>query len=642
MEVEARPVPSGRLRLAGVAVHAFLGAVWVLTVVVVAREAPDVWAGLWGLADLTTLVVVQLVVFSRPARPPSRRMAHLALAIQAVLVFAPYLQFGDWWIGNPGLLAGTVLLVLPSGRRVAVVGVVAAALGVLTFLYGRPGNYVVFQVVDPVFTGLVLYGLTRLAETVHGLRITHHELARLAVVEQRWMFARELQRRLGARLSAVMALAHRSVAPTDGPVPRPIQDALDITRAALADARLLIRERPGAVRETAPRPGHDRDLPQMSRRLANGVLASVLLGFGVVALATVVASDPGPRDVALAVLYVVALLALQLAWFGRPAARRRWIVSTTLLAVQAALVYLPVPQLGTPWLDLTGFLAGSMLLVLRPAVATPLAALVIGSTYWLEVALGNDALAALMQLVTTAITALVVYALTQLARLVGELQQARADLAQVAVAEERLRLSRDLHDLLGFSLSAIALKLELASRLSERGDLRAARGELDEVVALARRGLGDVRSVPGGDQDLQLDEELESARLVLASAGLDVRVRRDADVDAAGHQGPLALAVREGATNVLRHGATTWCALELRSLRDQLVLQVRNDGASPDPADDDEPGDGHGLANLTHRISRVGGTLTSGLRPDGVFELCVTVPVAGPPAEDEAIVASHA
>ncbi|MGN6176962.1 MAG: sensor histidine kinase, partial [Streptosporangiaceae bacterium] len=137
--------------------------------------------------------------------------------------------------------------------------------------------------------------------------------------------------------------------------------------------------------------------------------------------------------------------------------------------------------------------------------------------------------------------------------LIFTLNQTRAELARMAVAEERLRISRDLHDLLGHSLSLIALKSELAGRVIESDPPRAAR-EIAELEAVARRSLAEVRQAVTGYRQPSLAAELAAARRALASAGIDCRVNAPGsydlppDVDAL-----LAWTVREGSTNIVRH-----------------------------------------------------------------------------------------
>jgi two-component system, NarL family, sensor histidine kinase DesK len=143
------------------------------------------------------------------------------------------------------------------------------------------------------------------------------------------------------------------------------------------------------------------------------------------------------------------------------------------------------------------------------------------------------------------------------ADMVSVLRRTRADLARVAVAEERLRIARDMHDLLGHSLSLITLKAELASRVIGTDPGRAA-GEIADLESVARKSLSDVRAAVAGYRNPDLAGELVSARQLLDSAGI---VSRISAPDSAGLprevDATLAWAVREGTTNVVRHSRAT-------------------------------------------------------------------------------------
>src|SRR5262249_42079992 len=133
-----------------------------------------------------------------------------------------------------------------------------------------------------------------------------------------------------------------------------------------------------------------------------------------------------------------------------------------------------------------------------------------------------------------------------------ELREAREELARMAVTEERLRIARDLHDLLGHSLSVIALKSELAGKLVARDPAGAAQ-ELADIEAVSRQALAEVREAVQGYRGLALDDALDGARAALSAAGIDLRLENGkVDVPPA-VESVLAWAVREGTTNVVRH-----------------------------------------------------------------------------------------
>jgi two-component system sensor histidine kinase DesK len=205
-----------------------------------------------------------------------------------------------------------------------------------------------------------------------------------------------------------------------------------------------------------------------------------------------------------------------------------------------------------------------------------------------------------------------------------QLSEARAELARMAVAEERERFARDLHDLLGHSLSLIALKTELARRLLPERPDDAAR-ELGDVEAVAREALSEVREAVSGFRRPTLDDELEGARMALAAADIRTSVdRADATIEP-GAEAVLAWAVREGVTNVIRHSHADNCTLRVTAGAAGAAVEVTDDGAGPAAMNGHA---GSGLAGLEQRARDVGGKVEAGALPGGGFRLAVTVPPA--------------
>ena len=212
-----------------------------------------------------------------------------------------------------------------------------------------------------------------------------------------------------------------------------------------------------------------------------------------------------------------------------------------------------------------------------------------------------------------------------------ELTEARAELARTAVAAERERFARDLHDLLGHSLSVIAIKAELAGRLlPDRVD--DAGGEIRDVEQVARQALSEVREAVSGYRQPTLAGEMEGARVALAAAGIIAEFERspvtlDPDVEAV-----LAWAVREGATNVIRHSGASRCQVRVLAGLADAGVEVVDDGAGPGAASANGRSSGNGLAGLRERAERMRGRIEAGALPDGGFRLAVSVPVvAGAP-----------
>jgi two-component system sensor histidine kinase DesK len=205
---------------------------------------------------------------------------------------------------------------------------------------------------------------------------------------------------------------------------------------------------------------------------------------------------------------------------------------------------------------------------------------------------------------------------------VYELDEARETRARLAVAEERLRFGRDLHDVMGRNLAVIALKSELAVQLARRGRPEAEE-QMVEVQRIARESQREVRDVVRGYREADLGVELAGAQGVLEAAGIRCEVSGDGAGVPLEVQSALGWVVREATTNVLRHGDAGRCEVSVRVMRERVVLTVENDGAAVAAG----PG-GSGLAGLRERLSAVDGTLEAGPVGEGVFRVVAEVPLA--------------
>jgi two-component system, NarL family, sensor histidine kinase DesK len=205
-------------------------------------------------------------------------------------------------------------------------------------------------------------------------------------------------------------------------------------------------------------------------------------------------------------------------------------------------------------------------------------------------------------------------------RLIRELDRTRNELARAAVEQERVRFARDLHDLLGHTLSLIVVKAEVARRLAERDPAAAAR-EAAEIEQIGRQALAEVREAVTGYRARAFAEELDNARSALGDAGIEATVRLpagDGDLPPAVDQA-FAWVVREAATNVIKHSGarTTRIMVENGS---GWSLTVRDDGRGRV----DGAAEGNGLRGLRERMALLGGTLA--MSDAGGFALCATVP----------------
>ncbi|GGM17337.1 hypothetical protein GCM10010102_11240 [Promicromonospora citrea] len=206
-----------------------------------------------------------------------------------------------------------------------------------------------------------------------------------------------------------------------------------------------------------------------------------------------------------------------------------------------------------------------------------------------------------------------------------QLRRAQEEVAALAAARERERITRDMHDVLGHSLTVISVKAELAGRLLESADratsgpaaARRAADELADVQSLARSALADVRATIADERRASLAGELATARSALDAAGIDADLPGAVDVVPAGRRELFAWVLREGSTNVLRHAAARHVRITVSA--DALVVEDDGRGAGG-------PGTtGHGLTGLADRAREAGAVLEAGPRPGGGFRLAVTV-----------------
>ncbi|MFC7615892.1 sensor histidine kinase [Actinokineospora soli] len=321
--------------------------------------------------------------------------------------------------------------------------------------------------------------------------------------------------------------------------------------------------------------------------------------------------------------FAVASLVVQLGWVSRPGIELAPGMRLAVLGVLAVLVYGPLPWLGSAWYSVPGFLAGSALLLLRPAAGWLVFIAVLVSVPAIKAANLVHPLLVVNVAGSTLITGLVVFGLTWMARAVHQLHAVRVELARIAVAEERLRFARDLHDLLGLSLSAITLKAELAQRLMPI-DRDRADNELAEITDIARHALSDVRKVATGYRELSLDEESRSAESVLGAAEVDVRLNVHYGELPTDVRTVLATVLREGVTNVLRHSAKgSRCVITIRQVDRVVMMEIVNNGVEERTT---SVVGGNGLRNLSARVNRLGGELTAGMSADGTFRLSARVP----------------
>ncbi|GAA3119261.1 sensor histidine kinase [Streptosporangium carneum] len=360
------------------------------------------------------------------------------------------------------------------------------------------------------------------------------------------------------------------------------------------------------------------------QRLAVGVVYTISIGF----TAPLFALTRNPLEavsvaVAAAAFLVPHHLQLRDALRGR---ERRGV--PVALIVQIAVTYAAVPLLsslspfvGYNWASsMQTILAAAVLVRLRARFAVPVVAVIGAIDVWLGLLVSDGNLAlALYNLVTVVVTGGVIYGAVRLVVVSRELEQARTELAEAAVLRERLRISRDLHDGLGSTLTAVALKGDLARRLVE-SDPQAAKAELAELAAVAREAAQEVRQVARGYREMSLTEEVHRAVALLEASGVscqtnlaDLAVSRPVDE-------ALAWAVREGVTNVVRHSHATTCSISTSAREGVVRLELVNDRARGGSAG------GNGLTGLRERVADLGGVVSAERTDGGGFRFAMEVP----------------
>lgn len=213
------------------------------------------------------------------------------------------------------------------------------------------------------------------------------------------------------------------------------------------------------------------------------------------------------------------------------------------------------------------------------------------------------------------------FAMHRLGATVAELDRTRGELADAAVAAERLRFSRDLHDLLGHTLSVIVVKAEAVRRLAT-ADPEAAAVHGADIEQLGRSALTEVRQAVAGYREGSLADELARGAAALRAGGVRAEITpppHDLDPDT---EAVLGWVVREGVTNVVRHSGASSCRVEVVSHGGGASVLVADDGQGPGPTHT-----GSGLAGLAERVRAAGGRLTTTTTEPG-FELRAEIPRA--------------
>lgn len=316
--------------------------------------------------------------------------------------------------------------------------------------------------------------------------------------------------------------------------------------------------------------------------------------------------------VAFCVCYLLAMIAGR----NRANPRRFWMYYAAMLACTAAeiplahedafvmLIYVSVLTVAASWFKAIPIVLGYMLLAAFLPDRIP---------SWHAPDNWNTALA-------IGIVSLAMFGFFTVLRSNAALAEARSEVARLATENERARIARDLHDLLGHSLTTITVKAALANRLAGSDPARAA-AEIAEVEGLTRRTLADVRAAVSGYREVTLANELAAAREVLRSAGINAQLPGAVDSVDPRDAELFGWVVREGVTNVVRHSRARSCEVRLGA----RSIEITDDGRGAGQSDP-----GNGLAGLRERAAAAGGRLSAGPGSGGRgWRLRVELPGAG-------------
>jgi two-component system sensor histidine kinase DesK len=590
-----------------------------------------------ALVTFKALGVVPQLVHSLPSlRHIRSRYWRWTFTAQALLTFGPHFAFGAKWAAG-GLLAGSALLLFPAPTSWIVLGLVLAASAGFQLVYGGDPGLTLVQVFDgSLIIALAVYVLTRLLDVVRDLHATRVATARAEAGQERLRAAREVFGRLGPHLSAIARSAEQAhrIAGADptraGPA---VAELGDVARRTLSDAREAARTfrdaGPGGMVPAASVSAAARAAPAEPRLAFVVIVVMSITGATANLIGIITHQHPGLIAATAAVAGLAGLVALQI-YHGAPRTggmfpRGRWWT----LPAQVLLVYLPIPVFGMDWIGMSCYLAAGALAVLRPpaswllfgAIITTLPAILVALSQqpWF---LRQSLWTILYYLLLTLWTVVIFRAPMLLAASAVQLRAARTALIRVLLVQERLGVARDVHDLLGSSLSAVALKADLAQRLLDR-DPQRAQAELADAADLARRAITEAGALSGEEPDTSLAQELASARSMLAAASIRADVTPFPGGLPARTDTALAIVVREAVTNVLRHSAARRCTISFSLDGATARLRITNDGVTIPACS----GTGTGIGNLSARVHALGGNLIAAPQGERGFGLFAEVPL---------------
>ncbi|MBB4958575.1 sensor histidine kinase [Micromonospora polyrhachis] len=309
-----------------------------------------------------------------------------------------------------------------------------------------------------------------------------------------------------------------------------------------------------------------------------------------------------------------------------------------LLAAQAAVTYPLALAYGGSWIQLFMPLALACGAVLRGQHLIMALIVLGGSAGVISGERDHDPLAAMINGYGTFISGLVTAAIIGLAATTAELRRTREELARSAVDRERLRFARDLHDLLGHSMSVIVVKAEAVRRLMDRNPAQAL-AQASDIETVGRQALTEIREAVSGYRESNVAAELDRARSALTTAGVTQDVQLTGPPLAPDAETVLSWVVREATTNIIRHSDATQVAIVLTHDPGRIRLEITDNGTtsplsspSPSPSPLSRPTgqpaeiSGNGLKGLAERLAEAGGTLVAQAGPCGGFQVVAELP----------------
>ncbi|MFI1916365.1 sensor histidine kinase [Nocardia sp. NPDC020380] len=333
--------------------------------------------------------------------------------------------------------------------------------------------------------------------------------------------------------------------------------------------------------------------------------------------------DPGARIYSLAVIFAYGLCyVLSYAFLVRGTVRTPWPPATESLRlvilpiiVQGALIGAAAVTLGFEATGLAVYIASFIAFTMPPRRAMiALVVLILATAVVPHAVLGQPPDYSLLQSICLASFAVGGIRLILMRN--HQLFIARQQLTDLAVAEERLRVGRDVHDILGHSLTVITVKTELAQRLLDI-DPERARAEMADVERLARESLAGVRTTVGGLREVSLAGELANARTALTAAEIEADLP-DTDDLPIRHSVVFGWVLREAVTNIVRHSGARHCWVRVTP----RSIEIADDGVGMR----ESSRSGSGLSGLRERVQATGGTLTLGNRPEGGLRVLASFP----------------